>query len=103
MPKFKVSVPHQSERTVVITKLKVFMHAAKKNSPVELTDIEESWDDNGNLNFAFCAMGFRIVGQMLTEGQLVQIIGDLPFAALPFRGALESQLESHIREAMETP
>lgn len=102
MPKFNVNVPLEIDRTEAIKKLKSFMEAARKDSPVELTDVEENWDDSGNLNFAFSAMGFRIAGEMVTEVQQVLVKGDLPFAALPFRGALETQLATKIREAIET-
>lgn len=101
MPKFNVNVPHAIDRTEAISKLKTFMDAARQDSSVELSDIQETWDENGNLKFAFSAMGFRIAGQMVTETQQVQVSGDLPFAALPFRGALENQLASKIREAIE--
>ncbi len=101
MPSFKVNVPHTIERSEAVNKLKSFMESARKDSPVELTDVEENWDNDGNLKFAFSAMGFRIAGQMMTEGKQVSIKGDLPFAALPFRGALENQLESKIREAIQ--
>ena len=101
MPKFNVNVPHEIERAEAIEKLKSFMVDAKQNAPVELKDVEESWDDNGNLAFAFSAMGFRIAGQMVTEGQEIAVSGDLPFAAMPFRGALENQLATKIREAID--
>lgn len=101
MPKFNVNVPHTIDRTEAITKLRSFMDAARQDSPVELTDVEENWDDDGNLKFAFKAMGFRIAGQMVTEGEQVSVKGDLPFAALPFRGALETQLATKIREAIQ--
>lgn len=101
MPKFNVNVPHAIDRTEAITKLRSFMEAARQDSPVELSDVEENWDDNGNLKFAFSAMGFRIAGQLVTETEQVSVKGDLPFAALPFRGALENQLATKIREAIQ--
>lgn len=101
MPKFNVNVPHEIDRTEAVQKLRSFMEAARQDSAVELTDVEETWDDSGNLKFAFSAMGFRIAGQMITEGQQVSVKGDLPFAALPFRGALENQLATKIREAIQ--
>lgn len=102
MPKFNVNVPLEIDRTEAVSKLKTFMEAARKDSPVELTDVEENWDDDGNLNFAFSAMGFRIAGNMVTESEQVLVNGDLPFAALPFRGALETQLATKIREAIQS-
>jgi hypothetical protein len=101
MPKFNVNVPHEIDRTEAIEKLKSFMDGAKKDAPVELSDVEESWDDDGNLQFAFKAMGFRIAGEMVTQGKEISVTGNLPFAAMPFRGALETQLASKIREAIE--
>ena len=101
MPKFNVNVPHAIDRTEAVTKLRSFMEAAREDSPVPLTDIEENWDDSGNLKFAFSAMGFRIDGQLVTEGEQVLVNGNLPFAALPFRGALETQLAAKIREAID--
>jgi len=101
MPKFNVNVPHEIDRTEAITKLKSFMEAARADSPVELSDIKEDWDESGNLDFAFSAMGFRIAGQMVTESLQVSIKGELPFAALPFRGAIENQLASKIKEAID--
>ena len=101
MPKFNVNVPHEIDRTEAVQKLRSFMEAARQDSAVELTDVEETWDDSGNLKFAFSAMVFRIAGQMITEGQQVSVKGDLPFAALPFRGALENQLATKIREAIQ--
>ncbi len=102
MPKFNVNVPHEIDRSEAISKLKTFMDAARKDSPVELSDMKEDWDESGNLEFSFSAMGFRIAGQMVTETQLVSVKGILPFAALPFRGALENQLATKIREAIDT-
>ena len=102
MPKFSVSVPHSVERSEVIGRLKTFMDDARKESPVELSDVKENWHDNGNLEFAFSAMGFRVDGQIVTETEQITISGNLPFAALPFRGALETQLASKIREAIDT-
>ena len=100
MPKFSVNVPHQIQRGEAVEKLKTFMEAARKDSPVELSGIEETWTEDGNLDFAFSAMGFRIAGKMLTEPEQISVTGSLPFAALPFRGALENQLAEKIREAI---
>jgi hypothetical protein len=102
MPKFKVNVPHSVERAEAIGRLKTFMDAAREDSPVELSDVKENWGENGDLEFAFSAMGFRIEGQMITQVEQVTISGTLPFAALPFRGALETQLATKIREAIDS-
>jgi len=45
-------------------------------------------------------MGFKISGSMVTCEQKVTVAGDLPFAALPFRGVIETQIAEKVREAV---
>ena len=67
-----------------------------------VTDVEESWDEDGNLNFSFKALGFEVSGQMVTCDSQVTVAGNLPFAALPFRGAIESEVKQRLQEAIES-
>ncbi|MFT5301495.1 MAG: hypothetical protein ACI87E_004737 [Mariniblastus sp.] len=101
MAKFNVVVDHGTQREVVVTRLRGFSDRVKEDAPVEVTDVEEIWDDTGNLSFSFKAMGFKISGSVVTCELLVTVKGQLPFAALPFRGAIESQIADKIREAIE--
>lgn len=100
MPKFSVNVPHQIERGEAVERLKTFMKATREDSSVELSGVVETWSEDGDLDFAFSAMGFRVKGRMLTGNDNVSISGTLPFAALPFRGKLENQLAEKVREAV---
>ena len=100
MPKFNVSVPHQLARTEAVDRLKGFSEKVKDGTPVELTDIEESWDSDGNLQFSFKAMGMKISGAVVTSDSTVDVAGDLPFAAAMFRGAIETQIKDKICEAI---
>lgn len=45
-------------------------------------------------------MGFKISGSMITTEKEITVDGKLPFAALPFRGAIESQIADKVREAI---
>ena len=100
MAKFNVSVDHQKERTEVVERLKGFSQLIREKMPTEVSDVQEEWDDSGNLAFSFKAMGFKIAGKMVASDENVTVQGDLPFAALPFRGALESKVAEKIREAI---
>ncbi len=100
MAKFNVSVNHEVQREVAVTKLKGFSDRMREDAPVEVTDVQEDWDDFGNLNFSFKAMGFKISGSMITTEKEITVDGKLPFAALPFRGAIESQIADKVREAI---
>ncbi len=88
------------ERDEAITRLRTFSDRIREKMPVDVSDIQEDWDDTGNLSFSFKAMGFKISGNMKTCGDQVQVDGNLPFAALPFRGAIENQIAEKVREAI---
>lgn len=100
MPKFNVAVNHETPREQAVEKLKSFSDQIRQDSPVELTDIQESWDESGNLEFAFKAMGLTISGTMVASDSTVTVAGKLPFAAVPFRGQIEKQIESQIKIAL---
>ena len=100
MPKFNVSVDHETPRPDAIAKLKDFSEKVRDGSPVELSDVTESWDDEGNLEFAFKAMGMTISGSVVTSDSQVVVAGKLPFAALPFRGQIEQQIKKQVQDAL---
>jgi len=90
MPKFNVSVDHETPRPDAIAKLKNFSEQIRQDSPVELTDVTENWDTDGNLEFAFKAMGMTISGSVVTSDSQVVVAGKLPFAAVVIRGGGEA-------------
>lgn len=100
MAKFNVVVAHPGQREIAVDKLKGFSDRMREQSPVEVSDVEENWDESGNLSFSFKALGFKISGSMVTCENNVTVVGNIPFAALPFRGAIESQITEKVKEAI---
>lgn len=100
MAKFNIAVPHELKRDDAVSKLKSFSDEARSAAANQVSDLTEDWDDKGNLKFSFKALGFKVSGQMVTCEQSVTVVGDFPFAALPFRGAIESQLIEKIKQAI---
>ncbi|MCP4477592.1 MAG: hypothetical protein GY880_31535 [Planctomycetaceae bacterium] len=100
MAKFNVAVPHGVPRQTAATKLRSFADQIRDSAAIEVTDVQETWDDDGNLEFSFKAMGMSISGTMTVCEDNVTVAGTIPFAALPFRGAIESQIAEKIREAI---
>ena len=100
MPNFNVNVSHSLQRDDVVGRLKGFSEEVRSSSPVELSDVQESWDAAGNLEFSFKAMGMEVSGVLVTTDDDVTVKGKLPFAAMPFRGAIETQIESKIKDAI---
>ena len=102
MAKFNVAIDHQLSRQDAVEKLKGFSANLRSEVRDRVTDVEESWDEDGNLNFSFKALGFEVSGQMVTCDSQVTVAGNLPFAALPFRGAIESEVKQRLQEAIES-
>lgn len=67
----------------------------------QVTEVEEVWDDEGNLQFSFRTMGMSVDGDVATDEQSIHVTGNLPFAALPFRGVIEQKIADKISEALE--
>lgn len=103
MAKFNVAVAHGVPRQTAATKLRSFADQIRDSAAIEVTDVQEAWDVDGNLEFAFKAMGLSISGTMTVCDDNVTVAGTIPFAALPFRGAIESQIAENIREAIGQP
>lgn len=100
VPSFNVSVDHQSDRETAVQRLRQFSEIIRRDLQGQVSDMEEAWDDDGNLTFAFQAMGMQISGRMETDDSRVQLKGQLPFAALPFRGMIEQTIRDKIYEAL---
>lgn len=100
MPSFNVSVDHQSDRETTLSKLRQFSDIVRRDLQGQVSDVQEQWDEQGNLDFAFQAMGMKISGRLETDDQSVVLNGNLPFAALPFRGMIEKTIEDKIHEAL---
>ena len=60
MAQFNVSVPHQTTRDDAIEKLRGFSEKIRDEFAGQVSDLAETWDDDGNLQFAFKAMGMAV-------------------------------------------
>ena len=93
-------MPHEHGRSEAIEKLKSFSDTMRENMPDGVSNVEETWDDNGNLSFKVQGMGMEIAGTLEPRETEVQLTGNLPFAALPFRGLIEAQLKTGLEDAL---
>ena len=64
-----------------------------------VSDVEESWTENrGTIRFK--AMGFSVSGSLDVQPSLVNVEINLPFAALPFKSRIESELSGKAKELL---
>lgn len=100
MPKFRVEVSHAVQRAEAATRLRSFSDQVRNGLSIPVEDVREQWDELGNLDFAFRAYGFSVSGRLENREGIILVSGSLPFAALPFRGMIESEIAKKIREAI---
>jgi len=96
MPVIKISVPHQlgaEEAKKRITKL---LGETKAQYGDKISDLEETWVDNRG-QFRFKAMGFAVSGSLQVQPGQVEGELNLPFAALPFKSKIESDLSTRAK------
>lgn len=91
MPKSTVTVQHELGKEEALGRIKGILGQAKEQYGDRISDLQESWHADGG-TFSFKAMGFKVGGQLLVTDRDVQITGDYPFAAIPFKGTIESTL-----------
>jgi hypothetical protein len=99
MPKIKLSVPHRLGQDEAKTRISKLISDSRGQFGDKVTDLKESWSGNVE-TFSFRAMGFEIDGQLNVQPAEVGIDVNLPWAAIPFKGMVESEILKHARELL---
>ena len=100
MPAFNIDVPHSLGEEAAVEKLKGFLDGVHEKFKDQISSIEGEWVENV-LNFSFTTYGFSIGGKMTVEDALARLEGQLPFAAVAFRGTIEDSIRKEIIKALE--
>jgi len=99
MPSIKMSVPHQLTRQQAADRLKNMAEQIKKQYGNMVQNLNESWTGETG-NFSFTVMGFDISGKVQVEENEVNMDGQIPFAALAFKGKIESVIREKMTELL---
>ena len=103
MPKFNTSVPHSLGREKAKTSLKSFFEKAKEFGSKDATDVTEDWskwESDSALSFSFKTFGIAIKGLITVLEDKVTIDGEIPFAAMMFKGKIEEGFREKIGKAI---
>ncbi|MBA4017996.1 MAG: hypothetical protein C0483_12550 [Pirellula sp.] len=103
MPKFNTSVPHTLGKEKAKTSLKGFFEKAKEFGSKDASDVQEDWskwDTDGILAFSFKTFGIAIKGLITVLEDKVNIEGEIPFAAMMFKGKIEEGFREKIGKAI---
>lgn len=94
MPKIKLSLPHQLSPDEARTRISKLLADTRSKFGDQLSDVQETW--NGNTDtFSFRALGFSVDGRLEVQPGEVSVDMNLPWAALPFKGRIESEIRRH--------
>ena len=96
MPKLNISVPHALTEDEALGRIKGMLTDLKRENEGTFSDLTEEWTGNGG-RFSVKAMGMKVAGGLTVLADRVELNGDLPLTAAPFKG----RIEQLVRERME--
>lgn len=96
MPKITIDIPHTYGKDAALEKLKTFLERVKQKYADKVSSLEGEWNENV-LKFALTTFGITINGTLTVEETVAKFVGDIPFAAMMFKG----QIEKGIRDELE--
>ncbi len=99
MPGFNAEVKHELGRDAAIEKLKGFLDQVKERYPKEISRIQGVWEDNV-LSYELTTFGIKVDGTLTVEEKLVRMEGNLPFAAMMFKGKISDSIKIALEKAI---
>ena len=95
MPSLSLTHAHSLGKDEALTRLKNFLARVKERHQDKLGNLEETWTDN-QLQCSFSAMGFKVKGDVVVEDDQVRVNGQLPMAAMMFKGKIEQTMREEL-------
>jgi hypothetical protein len=99
VPKFNLDVPHNLSADEAKSRLERFIEMLKSQHGDKVSDLEQSWAGN-KLSFGFKTYGFKIGGAIESLDNRLAVSGDIPFAAMMFKGKIESEIREQLGRLM---
>ena len=99
MPSFQVDVPHDLGQDVAVEKVQLVLEKMKGRFEGQVKDMEQTWEAH-IMSFSFRTMGASISGEMVVETTTVLVKGKLPFAAMLFKGKIETSIKEELQKIL---
>ncbi len=100
MPKMIIQEPHMLGSDVALERIKNLLSDLKERFSDQIKNVQEEWDAE-TATFSFDAMGFSVKGTLLVSTNQVELKGNLPLTALPFKGMVEKTVREQIQELLK--
>jgi hypothetical protein len=94
-----IEVPHQLSADEAKSRLERQAEFLQSRFGDQVKDMTQSWVGN-ILNFGFKTMGMRFDGSVGVEDQRVVVNGDIPFAAVMFKGKIENEIRQQLEKIL---
>lgn len=99
MPQITVAVPHELSVDEAVVRLQSFLERVRTDNADRISDVRGEWSGN-ELQFGFTAIALKIHGTLHVLTEEVRVVGNLPFAALLFRGQIEETMRSELEKLL---
>jgi hypothetical protein len=99
MPKIRLSVPHVLGQEEAKKRVANLLAESRTKFGGQVSDVTEAWAGCVD-TFSFRALGFSVAGKLEVQAAQLLIDIDFPFAALPFKGRVESEILTHARQLL---
>jgi hypothetical protein len=97
MPLLNMTIDHKLTQDEAIKRIKTLLSSVKTQFADKISDLYEEW--NGHTGkFSFSALNLNVSGTVTVNTSQVELAGNIPLLALPFKG----KIESTIKERAET-
>jgi hypothetical protein len=99
MPSFNTEVPHNLGQEVAIQKLSNLVDRVHEKYKDQVSSMTGEWNANV-LNFTMTTYGFTITGVLTVEDDVANLVGQIPFAAIAFKGKIQHSFAHEIQKAL---
>ena len=99
MPSLKLNHPHQLGQAEAVSRMHHLLARVKEKYQDQVSDLKESWNDN-SLTFSFSTYGFKISGDVAVLPSEVRLDGQIPIAALVFKGRIENAIRDQLAKEL---
>lgn len=92
MASLEMNIPHQLPKDEALKRVQGLLQQIKSQHSDKISNLHEEWSGNiGKFNFS--ALGFGVSGVLTVNESNVELAGDLPMAAMFFKGKIKSVIE----------
>lgn len=99
MPAFSTEVSHTLGQTEAQRRLASFLDTIREKYEDRISEVTGNWQEH-ILDFALTTYGIKVSGKIAVEDQLVRMDGELPFAALMFKGKIVSGFQEALQKVL---